>query len=279
MELLGNHFIYNEVDSMRFDMIFVNTESDEFLNLCNSPAAKTIFNRQSNKTLIIGDDYADANLSFEIAVMNENGLPYSSSELRKIKRWLFVQNSYRKLYINRYDDPDSYEVTDSGRLGTYLNCRFTNPSEILSGGGVVGYKFTVECDSSTAWQDPTVKTITAAEISKAGDDGVVVEVDTDFSGYTYPRVDIKITGGDEVSIYNVTDDASRSTTFRRLDGDGTDALKCTIIINSTTNFVSGSNYERFVGQNFPRLLNGENRFKFVGNIEEITFTWVNRRFL
>lgn len=278
MQLLGNHFIYNGVDSMRYGMIFVNKESDEFLNLCNSPTANTIFNRQSNKSVITGDDYADANLSFDIAVMNENATPYSSSEQRKIKRWLFTQSDYRKLYINRYDDPDSYEITDSGRLGTYLNCRFTNPSEVISGTGVVGYQFTIECDSSMAWQDPTTKTFTAAEISSAGENGVIIEVDSDFSGYTYPRVDIKISGK-EINVCNMTDDSNRATAFKLLEGDNDNALKGDLIINSNTNFVSGDNYKRFVGQNFPRLLNGENRLKITGNIEKITFTWVNRRFL
>lgn len=260
-------------------MIFVSTEGDEFLNLCNSPAANTIFNRQSNKASIIGNDYVEANLSFDIAVMNEDGMPYSSSEQRKIERWLFTQSDYCKLYINRYDDPDSYEVTDSGRLGTYLNCRFTNPSKIISGAGVVGYKFTIECDSSTAWQDPTIKIITAAEINSAGDDGIVIGVNSDYSGYTYPKVDVKITDGNEISICNTTDDSNRVTIFKLLDGDNDNALKGDLIINSNTNFISGDNYKRFVGQNFPRLLNGENRFKITGNIEKITFTWVNRRFL
>lgn len=276
MDFLGNHFIYNGVDSIKYGLIFVNAGGEEFLGLCGSPTTNTVFNRQTNKTSIIGDDYSEAKLSFELAVINETGLPYSPSELRKIKRWLFSQSDYQKLYISRIDDPDSYEVTSSGRLGTYLNCRFINPSAVISGGGTVGYSFSVECDGAFAWQDPTIKTFTSKDITSAG---IILNVDSDYSGYTYPRVDIKVAGGKEFSLCNTTDSPERITKFKCRDGDNDNALKGIMTINSNTNFVSGDNYDRFVDQNFPRLLNGDNTIKITGNIEEIKFTWVNRRFL
>lgn len=278
MEFLGNHFIYNGVDSIKYGLIFANVDSDEYLNIGNSPTAKTIFNHQTNKTYITGNDYADANISFDIAVVNENSVAYTSLEQKRIKRWLFAQNDYCKLYIDRYDDPDSYELSSSGRLGLYLNCRFTNPSAVISGEGVVGYKFTVECDSAMAWQDPTVKIITASDISLVGENGIVIDVDSDHIGYTYPKVEITVSGDGDIEICNITDDSERATKFRpksEVDND----LKGVLVINSNTNFVSDNKYDRFVGQNFPRLLSGQNRIKIGGNITEVKFTWVNRRLL
>ena len=279
MEFIGNHFIYNGDDSARYNMIFALSNTEEFLSIGNSPVSKTIFNRQSNRTSIVSCDYSESNISFEILAINENGLPYSLSDQRKIERWLFVNNDYRKLYINNFDDPDSYELTPSGLLGLYLNCKFINPSKITSGNGVVGYQFTVECDSSMAWQDPITKTITKQEIVNAGDNGVLIDVDTDFSGYTYPKIEITNASAGSIYICNITDDNERITAFSPKDDDDQGVPQGILIINSNTNYISGENYLRFSEQNFPRLLSGKNYLLFTGNISQVTITWSNRRFL
>ena len=78
---------------------------------------------------------------------------------------------------------------------------------------------------------------------------------------------------ESVIIYNRTEDINRIT---QLDRMGANAA---VILRGDINYVSGQYYEKFTKQNFPRLIDGENRIVVTGKVSSIKFEFNNRRML
>lgn len=212
----------------------------------------------------------DSPLVFDMEVITEN--PIHQTDIRKIKKWLFYQHGYKKLFVDIADDIDhqTYSLIDGEEKRLYLNCRFINPEKLEYNGGIIGFKFTVECDTNMAYQEPCKKTFTGLEIG----DEMVVEVDTDNADFIYPKV-IITTGsiGEEIQIVNHTDSSSRITSFINVPPFSQ------IIMHGNTNFISGNYYEKFCHKNFIRLLDGKNIISIEGNVASISFEWQNMRYL
>ena len=236
----------------------------------------TIFSRNAKKRYLIDDDYTNSPISFDIEIVTENCRRLETVERRQIEKWLFNHRTYRKLYLDIADDEfgETYEYVDGKRLRNYLNCRLINPEKMEYQGGAVGYKVTLEADSSMFWQDATVKTFSvnngAADVSTI----ITVDVDTDLDEYIYPKVTIKMgsTGGD-ITIANNSDDNTRFTKFV---GIGAFA---TLIMKGELNYVSGQYYEKFYQRNFIRLLDGENKLMVLGDIDSIEIEYSARRMM
>lgn len=277
MEISGSHFIYNGVASKSHSLVFANVDTSRFINLSGDVASVTIFSKQDGRNHFIDENLSDSPIVFEAEVVTDDDHALSVHSRREIEKWLFHQPNYRKLYIDEDCDSfaETYEAVNGEYKQLYLNCRFVNPSKIESAAGVVGYKFSVECDSRFAWQDPTTFAFELTSNGESSNTVIDVVTDTDSRDYIYPKVTITMgeVGGD-IIISNLTDDATRTTSFSGL------TQNITFVMNGNgVNYVSGDNYSKFSNRNFIRLLDGENRLSLYGDIVGIKFEFQNQRYL
>lgn len=270
MDLYGCHFEYAGELSRKYGLIIANVNTERNILLSGSIQTVSAFNKKNNVKHSIGKIYSEAPFVFEMEVVAEE--PIESDWRRKIQKWLFNQQGYQKLYIDSADNAlgEVFKLSDGKLRRTYLNCKFINPEKIEGSGGIVGYKFVVECDSHLAWQDPT----NASYILTESPTTITVTTDTDSDFYTYPKVTLTTgSSGGDVSILNLTDNDGRATRFVDIPAN------TSVIINGAYNFVSDGYYESFVNRNFPRLLDGKNELSISGDIISIEFEWQNMRYL
>lgn len=275
-DIYGAHFTYGGTASRKYGLIIASVESERMLKSSGEIRGNVFYGRATQSNKLISDDYSDSPLSFDIEFVTETDRGISQQDRREIERWLFNRREYKKLYIDQVDDPfcDMTELVDGVQKRLYFNCRFINPTKLEYFNGVVGYRATMECDSGFLWQDSVESTF---DLEAAAGDTVstfTVVVDTDVDEYTLPKVSFTMgdVGGD-VTIINNTDDSTRFTKFIDIPAN------TTIVMDSRINYVSGSYYEYLAYQNFVRLLDGENGFTVVGNVDTITFEFQNRRML
>lgn len=274
-DIYGTHFELGGESSRQYGLIIASMESQRNMYLYGSVSGVFSFNKAQQTRSVIGNNYTSSHFSFEVEIMNEDGLAIEIGQKRSIEKWLFGNLGFRKMYFDQDDDclNETYEYVNGSIKRLYMNCRFVNPQKIESDSGVVGYRATLEADSDMLWQDTVSFTFSSEDIS-ASNSVITVNVDTDAHEYTYPKVSVKIgnTGGD-ISIVNNTDSSSRITKFYGL----TPLLS--FYFTGGINYVSEGNYERFSGRNFIRLLPGENKLYITGDISEITFEWNNKRYM
>lgn len=274
MILDGCHFIYGSFDSKTYGVYFAHLDTSEYVTLSGETDSSYLFNKKNRKLYVIGDDYTNSPISFDAEIISDDVATISKQNRRVIEKALFNRPSFQKLSVYQSEDclGESYEVVDGVTKKFYLMCRFINPEKIEDGvGNVVGYKFTVECDSNLMWQEATVKTFTLTGVQS----NITVLTDTDDVGYIYPKVTIQIgTSGGNITIINSTDSSTRMTKFIGL------SPSISLVVNGATNYVSGEgNYDKFANQNFIRLLDGSNSLVVSGDIKTIKFEWNNKRFL
>lgn len=277
MELSGSYFIYNGTSSRQYGLLFANADTSRVTSLIGDIDSVTVYNKSGRRNYFVGESFDNSPLVFDIEVITDDDRGLDLFTRREVEKWLFRQSDYRKLYLDIACDPmgETYEIIDGEQKQLYLNCRFTNPEKLEGNGGIVGYKFTVECDNRMAWQDPVTYTHT---IASTGDDystTITVDVDTDVGDYVYPTVTISmgVVGGD-IIISNLTDDATRTTKFVELTPNITFTMK-----GDGINYVSGDNYMKFANRNFIRLLDGENTISLYGDITGIKFEFQNQRYI
>lgn len=265
------HFTYGSFNSRDYRLIFGHCTTEAYDELAGKLSSKSIFNRRNRTRYLLADDFENSPISFDAEIVTECAEPLSVAERKVIEKALFNKAQYQKMYIDAADDIDGSltETVDGVTKRLYFNCRFVNPSRIANAADdVVGYKFTIECDSYLLWQDEITKTLSVSGSS------VTVQTDTNLVGYTYPEVTIQVgSSGGDVVIANTTDDMTRLTKFHDL----TAGIKLTM--KGNLNYISGQNYEKFEGQNFIRLLDGSNVFSIQGDVTSVTFKWQNRRYL
>lgn len=277
MDFLGSYFEYSGKDSRMYDLIFVNANTEQFLSLNGETQSNIVFNRQDKRNYYIGESFEDSPIKFEAEIITYDGTPIDRFMRREIEKWLFHQPAYRRLYTDMACDTygESYELVEGRQKRLYLNCRFVNPQKIEGNGGLVGYRFTVECDSNMAWQDEVTYKYAINNANAQSSKVVKVNVDTDMNDYLYPKVSIVMgSEGGNITISNNTDDATRLTSFVGLTPN------ITVNMNgSGINYISGDNYLKFSNKNFVRLLDGENYISIIGNVKEISFEFQQRRYL
>lgn len=274
MILDGCHFIYGAFDSKNYGVYFAHLDTSEYMSLSGEIEPSYLFNRRNKKAYVIGDDYENSTVSFDAEIISDDVEVISKQNRRVIEKALFNRPKFQKLSVYQDEDclEESYEIVDGVVKSFYLMCRFINPEKIEDdSGGVVGYKFTVECDSNLMWQESSSKTFSLT----GNQSNITVVLDTDDVDYTYPKVTIQMgTSGGDITIINSTDSTSRITKFTGL------SPSISLVMNGNTNYISGdNNYDKFSNQNFVRLLDGDNNLVVAGNITSIKFEWNNKRFL
>lgn len=273
MDFYGCHFEYAGELSRKYGLIIASIDATRNIQLSGKSESVSIFNKRNQVKYDLGNTYAEAPLVFDMEVVAEE--PFEGEWRRKIQAWLFNQRGYQRLYLDRMDDcpGETYDLVNGSPKRMYLNCKFVNPEKIEGNGGIIGYKFSVECDSRMAWQDPiSIRKMFDGGIDQEED--VVIVVDTDSNEYTYPT--LSVTTGDVggvVAITNMTDSEDRKTAFSDIPSN------TTFTINGTFNYISDGFYQHFVDRNFPRLLNGKNAILLEGDIVSISFQWQNMRYL
>ena len=275
-DIYGSHFEFAGVPSRQWGLIIVNAKSNRMIQLSGAKEGVTIFSKSANKRYLIDDDYSSSPISFDIEIITDSDRCLELVERRQIEKWLFNHRDYRKLYLDVADDErgETYEYVDGERKRNYLKCRLINPERLEGNGGIVGYKATLEADSNMFWQDEIVKRYLvnngAADVST----NITVKVDTDLDEYIYPRVTIQMgSSGGDITISNNHDDSSRLTRFVGMSPLSSVTMKGEI------NYVSGQYYLKFADRNFIRLLDGENKFTVLGDVEYIEFEYSARRFM
>lgn len=277
MILDGCHFQYGGFNSRSYGIIFAHCNTNVHTDMIGEISSSTFFNRKQKTAHLLHDNYDNSPIRFEAEILSDNAKAFTQQERREIEKALFQKTDYRRLYIDLDDDfmGDSYEYVDGVLKRLYFNCRFMNPSKIEDGNGlVVGYQFTIECDSCLAWQDAIEQEFVFHDTNTDATHTINIDVDTNIGGYTYPDIEINIgVSGGDISIVNVTDEATRITGFV-----GT-TTGSSIKLNGNINYISGNYYDVFSHQNFPRLLDGTNTFIISGDVNSVKFKWNNRRFL
>ena len=274
-EIYGSHFEYNGIPSRRYGLMIANIETDRFNQIAGSVQGITLFNKNSLKRYLINNNYSDSPITIEIEIITDSQKIINPLERRTIERWLFNETKYQKFYLDISDDNagETFEYENSICKRLYLNCRFVNPVKLEYNGGIVGYKTTLEADSSMWWQDKTIQVFNLDHPEVSSHSTINVLVDTDVKDFTYPKVTIQMGSiGGDILLFNYTDDSTRSTRFSELSAN------TSVVLNGETNYISGQNFEKFYKQNFPRLLDGENRIYVKGNIASIKYEFNNRRF-
>lgn len=270
-DIYGSHFIYGDVNSMRYSLVLANAETSRMQQLSGAREGVSIFNKKSNKRYLVADDLTSSPLSFDVDIVTESGRHLEAYERRMIEKWLFGKSRYRKLYI---ESSDTYEYVNGGYKRCYLNCRFVNPEKIEGNGGVVGYKATLEADSDMFWQDPTVVQFDFSGQAADERKTMTINVDTDSDGYIYPKVTLQVgESGGEVTLFNDSDDTSRETKFEEL------SPLASITMNGDLNYISGNAYSNLTRRNFIRLMDGENLLCVTGDITAVEIEYSARRFM
>ena len=264
------HFEYAGRSSREFGLIMANVETPRHTSVSGKIQTIRSYRKLDKKNCYIGTSYADSPMEFEAEVVCETPLTYAMQH--EIMRWLFHRDGYKQFFVDIVDDVDfeSCELLDGESKRTYLNCRFVNPEKLEYNGGVVGYRFTVECDSHLAWQEPIEKIF----YPEGSSFEITLNITTDNFDYTYPTVTL-VTGneGGDIEIINTTDDNSRTTKFVETPPN------TTIQMSPSTGFITKGFYDKFAGKNFIRLLSGENKLEAAGDISEITIMMAGKPYI
>ena len=274
-DIYGSHFEYGGVSSRQYDLIIANLNTSRWIRTNGEYESVTIYSKIAHKKYLIDDNHADSPVTFDIEILAEDDRSFGKSEMREIEKWLFNNHNYRKLYFDIEDDPNGemYETIGGIKYRNYLNCRFMNPERIEGNGGVTGFKATLEADSNMFWQDVITKQFSLSSNTSAGT-AVVLEVDTDFHEYIYPKVTITVgSSGGDIVITNTSDDSARHTKFVGV------SPRASIVMKGELNYVSGDYYKKFSERNFIRLLDGENRLMLIGDISSVKFEYSARRMM
>lgn len=266
MDLTGCYFKYNNISSRTYGLVFAHCDTSEYTSLNGETSTITLYNKRNNRRYYIDDDFSNP-ISFEaeICISPERFTPLSDSEVTAVERWLFNKRGYFEL---SEDDNSGIIFAYTKR---YLKCRFINPKKICQGNYIIGFSFTVECDSAFMWEEHTDNLTFGPGVSTTF--SYTITVDSDIDEYIYPKMTIKVKNGGSIAIVNNSDSPNRVTAF-----SGISPL-IDLKIDSELNTVSGQNYSKMIQRNFVRLVPGANNLKFDGSISGVTITHTAKKYL
>lgn len=156
MNLYGVHFTYNDIPSRKYNLIIANLSTERMTKISGEKSGHFVLNKALKSRYLVGDDYSDSYLAFEIEVVTCDDRAIEMNELREIENWLFTNSTFRPLFVDISDDPygETYEVVYGDQKRLYLSCRFINAEKLEYNGGVIGFRCTLETDSTMLWQEP-----------------------------------------------------------------------------------------------------------------------------
>lgn len=194
-------------------------------------------------------------LNIPISITVEKEL--SAQQASAISKWLFGQQTYKKLQILQ---PDMEDV--------YYNCIITKPVPIKVGNIIRGFTATAECDSPFAWEYD--EKFFFKFDNYMVNQHMTIDNPSDSSDYLYPKLVVaaNIFGG-SFEILN------RSDNYRTFGIDGMNLNEKILVNNNTQQIVSANTGEQKVNllKNYNykwfRLVPGRNYLTIKGNIKEL----------
>jgi hypothetical protein len=145
MTISGNYFKYDNKSSMPYGLRFMNIKTSDNDTLVNGEYEHiTIQLPHSDKFVNVGRKPKEQ-YQFEAEFITEKLI--TPNMHREITRWLFDRVTNHKLEI--MSDDGEYE-------DVYYNCIIQKPTKFIGGNsfgaGIHGYKCTVVCNSTSAWE-------------------------------------------------------------------------------------------------------------------------------
>jgi hypothetical protein len=188
VEIYGKHFIYNDIYSSKYGLIIATVDTQRMVAVSGRKEGSFVYNRALKRRHLIGDDYQNSSLSFEIDIVTCDGHALTLQEVREAEKWLFVDSTFKKLYIDPADDEfgETYELVYGVQKYLYFNCRFLYAEKLEYNGGVVGWRCTLETDSLLMWQDQcgvTYDLTIPVYVYEQGEQKRLLRGDVDFDGW------------------------------------------------------------------------------------------------
>lgn len=266
--LLGNRFIYDGVNSSRYNLSILRIDTDGLTSAEGSVEYSSSFFPAQNKRYITGVSRESAPLEFEVEIIGEEG--YCSVHERAIKNWLFNSPTFKELYIDPEDDKEAEYVNGTIKR-QYLECVFCNPEKIEYAEGTVGWRCTCMCSSTMAMQEKVE--VTATSFSS----DITLNVDTDIQDYVYPY--LVITCGNTKADVTITNKSDNNRAMQIKDATAKAVLYADCAVGTIVNDANAEYYNKLVNQHFLRLVPGENIISVTGGVSSVKFTWNNARWM
>ena len=185
VSLYGRHFIYKDIPSMKYRLMFGVVEAEPHRRISGSKVGAFVTNKAMKQRYLVNDDYSSSEITFEVELVTCDGSAIDLESLREIERWLFANSVFSPLYFAREDDPfsETTELVDGIQKRLYMNCRFLDAEKLEYNGGVVGFKCIMETDGMLMWQEPiSMASTLPREYKEGGETEQLLAGDVDFDG-------------------------------------------------------------------------------------------------
>jgi hypothetical protein len=243
----ATNFIFDNIPSEMYGLVITSSGGESSTNASNDVDIKKqeIFRRPVPYFYGVSQSPV---LEFEGEITSIEGeIPADRASI--IQGWLFGRSEYKKLRIIQ---PDMEEV--------YFNCFLKSPQIKRIGNVIVGFSFTVECDSPFAWSNTKTIRYTKSNTSYT----IYNESDNRF--YTYPKLRIRMNGtaNGHFILRNLSDNNRKFNLQGLSPGD-------TIIVENDLQIITANLTPNILNKlaspaNFFRLVPGVNKLFLDANI-------------
>lgn len=181
MNFSGNHFVYNGINSQRYNLRILHLDTQPITQASGTPEYNKIFYNNEKRNSIIGMNWSESPISTEIEFITDK--PLKKQDKREVEKWLFNNSQFQKLYIDIRED-EEIEIINGERKQCYIECVFYEPTAIEYYGGIVGFKAKMDMSCPFASQDEI-------KIEFGNEDLMTINIDTDLNEPIYPKIIIE----------------------------------------------------------------------------------------
>lgn len=292
----GNHFVYNGINSQRYNLRILHLDTQPITQASGTPEYNKIFYNNEKRNSIIGMNWSESPISTEIEFITEK--PLKKQDKREIEKWLFNNSQFQKLYIDIRED-EEIEIINGEKKQCYIECVFYEPTVIEYYGGIVGFKAKMDMSCPFAFQDEI-------KIEFGNENLMTINIDTDLNEPVYPKIIIEtnsdtsdsgITLNNNVGVswkyqYNYglsTPKLDKTAIYNQLQISSIEANSTLTIEPNTSQVIltklNGDKFSWFnniVDSKFLKLLQGENKLEWKNGqskIKSITFIYQQMRYI
>lgn len=260
MAFYARNFIFDNIPSEEYGLI-ISSDGGESRTSGHNVELITEDIYRRHTPFFYGVRQSDM-ISMPASIRSSNG-EITAEDSAYIQRWLFGQMTYKELRIVQGD-----------MEGYYYKCFLLDPQIIRIGNLIVGYDFTIQLDSPFAYGEEITTTI-----SEPGTSTVSFLNLSDNNYYTYPIVEIKMSGSPTTDLYvKVTNQSDDNRVFQLgASGSPLNELEDIVINNDLQSIVSYTDYTKTTLSTEKRiqdLLNGY-FFRLVQGINTLYFESVD----
>lgn len=258
MSFYARNFVFDDVPSEIYGLIISSSDGGDSSSSASMDVelkTQSVFRRPA--PYLYGVSQSPV-LEFEAEITSIQG-DFTAIDSSLIQKWLFGHTNYKKLKIVQ---PDMEDI--------YFNCFLKDPKIKRVGNLIVGYIFTVVCDSPYAWG--MTKTVTYTQPNRT----YILYNESENNFYTYPNFTILMDGGTPFfKITNVTDN-NRVFHLQNLSVGETITVNNDLQIITAT--LTPNILSKFVSPiQFFRLLPGANELFLEGNFVTLDISYKTMR--